>query len=80
MRLGFCWRVRRWLWVDGGGFGCVVCGGWMRVLILLGLMVVVGWVGFGLVVAVDCVGNLLGSINYIILLCRNIILMSRIGR
>ena len=52
----------------------------MRVLILIGLMVVVGWVGFGLVVAVDCVGNLLGSINYIILLCRNIILTSRIGK
>ena len=43
----------------------------MRVLILVGLMVVV---------AVGCVGNLLGSINYIILLCRNIILMSRIGK
>ena len=54
----------------------------MRVLILVGLMVVVvGWVGFGLVVvAVGCVGNLLGSINYIILLCINIILMSRIGK
>ena len=52
-------------WVDGGGGG-------------------LGWVGFGLVVvvvvAVGCVGNLLGSINYIILLCRNIILMSRIGK
>ena len=75
------------MWVDGGGFGCVDGGGWMRVLILVGLMVVVvvvvvvGWVGFGLVVvAVGCVGNLLGSINYIILLCRNIILMSRIGK
>ena len=52
----------------------------MRVLILIGLMVVVGWVGFNLVVAVGCVGNLLSSINYIILLCRNIILMSRIGK
>ena len=41
MRLGFCWRVWRWLWVDGGGFGCVDGGGWMRVLILVGLMVVV---------------------------------------
>ena len=51
-------------WVDGGGGG----GGG------------VGWVEFGLVVvvvAVSCVGNLLGSINYIILLCRNIILISR---
>ena len=56
----------------------------MRVLILVGLIVVVvvvGWVGFGLVVvAMGCVGNLLGSINYIILLCRNIILMSRIEK
>ena len=57
----------------------------MRVLILVGLIVVVvvvvGWVGFGLVVvAVGCVGNLLGSINYIILLCKNIILTSRIEK
>ena len=51
-------------WVDGGGGG-------------------LGWVGFGLVVmvvAVGCVGNLLGSINYIILLCKNIILTSRIEK
>ena len=44
-------------------------------------MMVVGWVGFGLVVVVavtiGCVGNLLGNINYFILLCRNIILMSK---
>ena len=43
-------------------------------------MMVVGWVGFGLVVVavtIGCVGNLLGNINYFILLCRNIILMSR---
>ena len=60
----------------GGGFGCVDGGGWMRVLILVGLMVVVVVV----VVAMSCVGNLLGSINYIILLCINIILMSRIGK
>ena len=45
-----------------------------------------GWVwlsggGGGLVVlAVGYVGNLLGSINYIILLCRNIVLMSRTGK
>ena len=53
-------------WVDGGGGGG---GGGLS------------WVGFGLVVVVvGCVGNLLGSINYIILLCRNIILMSRIGK
>ena len=52
----------------------------MRVLILFGLMMVVGWVGFGLVVVavtIGCVGNLLGNINYFILLCKNIILMSR---
>ena len=45
-------------------------------------MMVVGWVGFGLVVvavAIGCVGNLLSNINYFILLCRNIILMSKIG-
>ena len=54
-------------WVDGGGGGGGGGG--------------LGWVGFGLVVvAVGCVGNLLSSINYIILLCRNIILMSRIGK
>ena len=41
MFMGFCWWVRCWLWVDGGGFGCVDGGGWMRVLILVGLMVVV---------------------------------------
>ena len=56
----------------------------MRVLILVALMVAVvveDWVGFGLVVvAVGCMDNLLGSINYFILLCRNIILMSRIGK
>ena len=46
-----------WVFVGESGVGC-------------GLMVVVGWVGFGLVVAVDCVGNLLGSINYIILISR----------
>ena len=43
----------------------------------------VGWVGFGLVVvavAIGCVGNLLSNINYFILLCRNIILMSRIEK
>ena len=42
--------VGRWWcgqWVDGGGFGCVDGGGWMRVLILVGLMVV-GWVGLDL--------------------------------
>ena len=53
----------------------------MRVLILFGLMVVVGWVVFGLVVmAVGYVGNLLDSINFIILLCKNIILMSGIEK
>ena len=39
------------------------------------------WLGGGggglVVVVVGYVGNLLGSINYIILLCRNIILISR---
>ena len=42
-----------------------------------GLVVVVVVV---VVVAVGCVGNLLGSVNYIILLYRNIILISRIGK
>ena len=32
------------------------------------------------VVAVGCVANLLDSINYIILLCKNIILMSKIRK
>ena len=46
-------------------------------------MMVVGWVGFGLVVVavtIGCVGNLLGNINYFNLLCINIILMSRIEK
>ena len=33
-----------------------------------------------MVVIVGYVSNLLGSINYIILLCKNIILISRIGK
>ena len=69
MRLGFYWQVWCWLWVDGGGFGCIDGGGgWMRVLILVGLVVVVvvGWVGFGfsggvggglVVEAMGCVGG-----------------------
>ena len=51
MRLGFYCQVWCWLWVDGGGFGCIDGGGgWMRVLILVGLVVVVvvGCVGLGL--------------------------------
>ena len=48
---GFHCSLVRWLWflwVGGGSFGCVDGGGWMRVLILVGLMVVVvGWVGLG---------------------------------
>ena len=53
------------MWVDGGGFDCVDGGGWMRVSILVRLMVVVvvGWVGFGLVVVVVAVGCVDGRIS-----------------
>ena len=66
---GFHCSLVRWLWflwVGGGGFGCVDGGGWMRVLILVGLMVVmvVGWVGFGLV-AVGRVGFGLMAVGWL---------------
>ena len=67
------WVVGWWWWLDESfNFGWVDGSG-------------LGWVGFGLVVvvvvaAVGCVGNLLGSINYIIFLCKNIILTSRIEK
>ena len=52
----------------------------MRVLILVGLMVevvAVGWVGFGLVVvAMGCVGNLLGSGLMVVVL---VVLMVVVG-
>ena len=71
---GFCGLVVGNLMVGGrgggGGLGWVWLGGGGG-----------GGGGRGLVVgAVGCVGNLLASINYIILLCKNIILMSRIGK
>ena len=49
----------------------------MRVLILVGLMVMVGWVGFGLVVvAMGCVGNLLGNGLMVVVL---VVLMVVVG-